>query len=107
MRIIIFLTLLSTLIISGCSSSAQLSEYNGELRIAEISVDEMTCQSCALGVEYQLTNVDGVVSADVKYPEGIGYFIYDPTLVSTETVITASDVYPAHVVSDKIYVGDK
>lgn len=92
--------------IIGCSSSA-VPNNKGDLRIAQLKVDGMTCESCAFGVEYQLKQVPGVVAADVNYPEGDGYVIYDPSLTNADEAAAASDVYPAFVVEDKPYQGDK
>ena len=60
----------------------------------------MTCTSCALGVEYELKQVDGVVDAKVKYPEGTGTVTFDSAVVDAETIAKASTTYPAKVVSN-------
>ena len=64
----------------------------------ELEIEGMTCTSCALGVEYQLKQVPGVLAADVKYPEGTCTVTYDADIVDPETIAKASDVYPARVI---------
>ena len=64
-----------------------------------LAIDDMTCPSCALGVEYQLKQVPGVIDAKISYKEGQGVVTYDADTVSPEAIAKASDVYPARVVS--------
>jgi copper chaperone CopZ len=103
MKSAITLLLIGAAFIIGCASSAIVGDTNGQLRIAELKVDGMTCSSCAFGVEYQLKQVPGVVAADVNYPEGTGYVIYDSTQVNADNAAAASEVYRAFVVDDKPY----
>ncbi|NOZ81167.1 MAG: hypothetical protein GXP63_05855 [DPANN group archaeon] len=63
-----------------------------------LAIDDMTCVSCAQGVEYQLKQVPGVIDAKVSYKEGKGTIIYDADRVDPETIAKASDVYPARVI---------
>jgi len=106
MKASILLTALILVFIIGCTTSAQVPA-NDNLRIAELKVEGMTCQSCAFGVEYQLKQVPGVVAADVNYPEGDGYIIYDSSLTNADEAAAASDVYLAFVIEDKTYKGDE
>ena len=98
------LLLIFVVFIIGCANQPQISD-NGDLRIAELKVEGMTCQSCAFGVEHQLKQVPGVVAVDVNYPEGTGYVIYDPEKTAADEAAAASDVYLAYVVEDKPYGG--
>ena len=68
------------------------------LETANLEIEGMTCQSCALGVEYELKQVNGVIDAKVKYPEGTGTVTFDSAIVDAETIAEASTVYPAKVV---------
>lgn len=97
------------LILSGCSTTKNsISEANVQSTVglsnayeATLKIDGMTCPSCALGVEYQLKQVDGVIDARVSYEKGTGYVKYDADKVTAETIAQASDVYPATVIQNK------
>lgn len=88
-----------------------IAEYNGitgnavketniqlNLKTANLEIEGMTCQSCALGVEYELKQVKGVVDAKINYQDGTGTVTFDPAIVDAETIAEASTVYPAKVV---------
>ena len=107
----LILVITGTLILSGCSTVAgntvdqevvQNTDNPTNVRQATLQVEDMTCTSCALGVEYQLKQVDGVLDAKINYEEGKGYVKYDADKVSAETIAQASDVYPAKVIEDTI-----
>jgi len=100
---IVSILALFVVVLSGCTSSAAVITTDRELRVAEVYVEGMTCTSCAVGVEYQLKKVPGVVAADVNYPEGDGYVIYDPAQTNADQAVAASTVYRAIVVNDKPY----
>jgi len=68
------------------------------LETANLEIEGMTCQSCALGVEYELKQVNGVIDAEVKYPEGTGTVTFDSAILDAETIAEASTAYPAKVV---------
>ena len=97
--------------VAGCTSSqisgnAQLNiPPNENIKIVKLEVKEMFCPSCALGVEYELKQVQGVYSAEIKYPEGTGTVIYDSSQISAEEIAAASTVYPASVVEDSVFNG--
>ena len=90
--------------VTGCTSSqltgnTQLDiPQNENTRIAKLEINEMTCPSCALGVEYQLKQVKGVREAKVDYQKGTGIVTYDPSKVIPEDIAKASTTYPAKVV---------
>ncbi|HLC82560.1 MAG TPA: heavy metal-associated domain-containing protein [Bacteroidia bacterium] len=69
------------------------------LETANLEIEGMTCQSCALGVEYELKQVNGVADAKINYQDGTGTVTFDPTVVDAETIAKASTVYPAKVLS--------
>ena len=119
------------LILSACTSqqttqteSAEvklpkaLEAYNAQMAPKEISQENlandgthkatfafegMTCPSCALGVEYQWKQLDGVYDAQIKYPEGTGVVVYDTAKLSAEAIAAASTIYPARVTADESY----
>ena len=63
-----------------------------------LQIEGMTCTSCALGVESQLKQVDGVVDAKVDYTKGIAIVTFDKNKVDAETIAKASTVYSAKIV---------
>lgn len=69
------------------------------LETANLQIEGMTCQSCALGVEYELKQVNGVVDAKINYQDGTGTIIFDPAVIDAETIAKSSTVYHAKVVS--------
>ncbi len=92
----------------GSGKSEASTDINNDLpniknlHEAVLDIQDMTCTSCALGIEYQLKQLSGVVDAKISYEEGKGYVKYDADKISAEEIAKASDVYPASVVSDKI-----
>lgn len=54
-----------------------------------LSIEGMTCASCAIGVRRALKSVDGV--ADVKMIENGAVVQYDPTKATTAQMIAAVD----------------
>ena len=69
------------------------------LETANLQFEGMDCPSCALGIEYELKQVNGLVDAKVNYPAGTGTVTFDSAIVDAETIAKASTVYPAKVVS--------
>jgi len=126
--VIIIIALLSAFML-GCASSQNnritdlppaLQQYNqdmaakeispeditgGRVRKVDLQINEMTCPSCALGVEYQLKQLPGVYNAEIKYPEGTGAVIYDSSQISAEEIAAASTIYPTNVVEDSLFNG--
>jgi len=83
--------------------SAKEMPEDASVRQTTLAIKDMTCPSCALGVEYQLKQLDGVYDAEIKYPEGAGIVIYDPSKLSAEEIAAASTIYPAAVAVDEPY----
>ncbi|MBI2107470.1 heavy-metal-associated domain-containing protein [Candidatus Woesearchaeota archaeon] len=69
------------------------------LETDNLEIEGMTCQSCALGVEYELKQVNGVADAKINYQDRTRTVTFDPIIVDAETIAKASTVYPAKVVS--------
>jgi len=94
---------LSTLLM-GCTASnlpngAATTDFNNaDLSQANLEIEGMYCPSCALGVEYQLKQVEGVTDAKVDYKKGTGTVTYDPSKVQPEDIAKASTAYTAKVV---------
>lgn len=101
---ILILAVLVVVVIAGnngiTGNVAKETSTPPNLKTANLEIEGMTCQSCALGVEYELKQVDGVVDAKVNYQDGTGNVTFDPAKVDAETIAKASTVYPAKVVSD-------
>ena len=70
---------------------------------ATFALEGMTCPSCALGIEYQWKQLDGVYDAQINYPEGTGFVVYDTAKLSAEAIAAASTIYPARVTTDESY----
>lgn len=94
-------TLQSETVLQNINAGTDLSNIEN-LHEATLDIKDMTCTSCALGVEYQLKQVDGVVGVKVIYEEGKGYVKYDADKVDAETIAKASDVYPTTVINDQV-----
>ena len=112
MKYFSIITMIALSILSmGCTASnlsngaATTDLSNPNLHQANLEIEGMYCPSCALGVEYELKQLQGVYSAEVKYPEGTGAVIYDSSQVSVEEIAAASTVYPASVVEDSLFNG--
>ncbi|RMD58112.1 copper chaperone [Candidatus Woesearchaeota archaeon] len=85
-------------------SSKKISKeaiLSGKVRKATFDIKDMSCPSCALGVEYQWRKLDGVYDAKIDYPQGTGFAIYDSTKLDAEKIAQASQVYKATVREDE------
>lgn len=99
---ILILAVLVVVVIAGNNGTTgnAVKEVNTQsnLETADLQIEGMTCQSCALGVEYELKQVNGVIDAKVNYQDGTGKVTFDPAQVDAETIAKSSTVYPAKVV---------
>jgi len=103
-----YLTIITMIVLSillvGCTASniptgAATTDFNdADLSQANLEIEGMTCQSCSLGVEYQLKQVEGVKDAKVDWAKGTGVVTYDPSKVEPEEIAKASTSYPAKIV---------
>jgi copper chaperone CopZ len=85
---------------NGARKNYQLEE----LVQSSLVIDNMTCISCAYGIEYAWKELEGVVDGQVGFTDdfdGIGEIIYNPSLVTPDEIIKAAVPYPAKVVSTK------
>ena len=99
-----YFTLIFLLFAAGCTITGNtVSEVSspGNVREATLAIDGMYCSSCALGVEYQFKQVDGVIDADVSLAEGRGTVRFDADKVTAAVIAQASDVYLATVIEEK------
>jgi len=98
---ILILAILVVVVIAGnngINGNAIKETSPQNLKTAHLTFEGMDCPSCALGVEYELKQVNGVVDAKVKYPEGTGTVTFDSAVIDAETIAEASTAYPAKVV---------
>lgn len=70
-------------------------------RIIVLSVDGMTCPSCATILEDRLKKEEGIIKAEVSYYDGKGEVTYDPDRIAKEEIISLFKPYRAEVVEDK------
>lgn len=100
---------MAILVLAGCTVTSETSTDQSKItgaaptnvHEATLDIEGMTCTSCALGVEYQLKQVDGVLEAKINYEEGKGYVTYDADKVTGEVIAQSSDIYPAKLINDK------
>ena len=98
--VVLFLT--NSLVSANDSKQEVLTKTVGQAtNRAVLEIEGMTCTSCAAGLQWQLGQVPGVISAEVIYSEGKAYVDYDASIVNAETIAKASDVYPARVIENK------
>ena len=100
---VLILAILVVVVIAGNSgiTGNAVKETNTaqNLETVNLQFEGMDCPSCALGVEYKLKQINGVVDAKVNYPAGTGTVTFNPTVVDAETIAEASTVYPAKIIS--------
>ena len=68
------------------------------IKTTTLAIKGITCESCALGVEYPIKQVPGVIEADGIYKEGKGTVTYDADQVSPDTIAEASEAYPVTII---------
>jgi len=101
----IFIMIALTILLMSCTNGkiptgeVTTDVNNADFSQANLEIEGMTCQSCALGVEYQLKQVEGVKDAKVDWSKGTGVVTYDPSKVQPEDIAKASTTYPAVVVN--------
>ena len=61
------------------------------MKIIELKIKGMTCDSCATTIEKQFKGKEGVLEKKVSYPKGNGIFTYDESKISKEEIIKAID----------------
>ncbi len=123
-KIIILITILGIVIWGGTlwskntatpnsnTTPAVLGSLKGkqQLHKATLLIDGMWCSSCAVGAEYNLKAIEGVVDAYVGFTDnldGNGWVIYEQGKVTDEQIIEAIEPYQATIKSDVIYTETK
>ena len=73
------------------------------MKIIELKIKGMTCDSCATSIEKQFKNKAGIVEKRVSYPNGTGIFTFDENKISKKEIIkTINDTAHYRVVSEII-----
>jgi len=72
-----------------------------KLRQVTLSIQGMTCPSCADAVESLLKQNEGIVSASVNYYQGTGIVVYEPSKITTEEIVKAIQPYTATITENK------
>lgn len=62
-----------------------------ELEHVYVTIDGMSCPSCAIGIEYSLKDL-GVTDASIS-PLGTGEIIYNPAIITESDLKTAAEPY--------------
>lgn len=118
MRKIIFPALVIAVVaLSGCGaqdtanqttkSNSALAQANttqyelSELKRSSVKVEDMWCAGCATGIEYSLKNLEGVTDARISFEAGDGEIIYNPSVLSQETMKSAAAPYKLNFLSTK------
>jgi len=112
MKHIVIITIALLIILNACTNSTGREVITNsknvhlenaekqELRKLELKVKGMDCAGCAYGVKSQLEEKEGVIEAEIKFPEGTGTVIYDAKKISKEEIVEASTVYSVIIISD-------
>ncbi len=72
------------------------------MKIIELRIKGMTCDSCATSIEKQFKNKEGVVEKKVSYPKGNGIFTFDENKISKEEIIRTINATEHYRVVNKI-----
>ncbi len=91
---------------TGITKGAQTSIIGNNLYKATLSIDNMWCPSCAVGAEYNLKAIDGVINAHIGFTENSpsqGWLVYEKNKVTKEQIIKAIKPYKTTIVSDIVY----
>jgi|Deesub1362A_J573_1020465.scaffolds.fasta_scaffold00018_153 copper chaperone CopZ len=70
------------------------------LRAVRLSIDGMSCESCAGIIKDKLMKEDGIIRVDISYKEKGGIVIFDPAYTSVDRIVEAIKPYRATVISE-------
>jgi len=93
------------LFLISCSPPIQTTIIDNEnLRVGEIGLPDLYCDSCASNSEVVLENLNGVVNANVNFDNKKGIIIYDPNIISKEELLLDSVIqyYGGIILSDSV-----
>lgn len=103
----ILCTLFVVLFVIGCGSQQQQTPTisSEDLRIAEIALPGMFCQSCAQSSETAFESMPGVVDANIDIVTKKGNVIYDSSAISKEQLVEEGliQAYDGSVINDQKY----
>ena len=88
--------------LAGCGSSAPTTPASAATATAKLSIQGMTCASCAVSIRTATRKLEGVSSIEVDAEQGSAQVSYDPSRVDAATIAAAiTDLgYKASVVSE-------
>lgn len=69
-----------------------------------LKITGMTCDGCATTIKSFLEQEEGIVKADISYPERSGEIIYDSSSTKKEDIVRGkifSGAYNAEIVKDE------
>jgi len=102
---VVVLVVLSFFIFRNVNSNVSGNVINEQdvenLHQADLAIEGMYCDACAVGIKAQIEELDGVISADINAWGASGIVKYDADKVDLETIVAASTVYPASVLEDR------
>ena len=59
----------------------------GKTETINLTIDGMTCDHCATGIEKRVSTLAGVTGSNVNYTEGKGSFKYDSNEISEKEIV--------------------
>src|SRR5438034_3448028 len=68
-------------------NKATLSDQSSEIDRTVLTIEGMTCASCAIRIEKGLKKVPGVIDANVNLATEMAAVIYDPTQANLEQMV--------------------
>lgn len=66
-----------------------------------LSIQGMTCNGCAAGIEKKVNQLEGVSELNVSYPDGEGKFAFDSNITSQEDIIDKIEKFGHYKVNGK------
>jgi copper chaperone CopZ len=99
--------------LSGCTgqndepdTQANITATSENMRIVEISLSGMYCQSCAKNAEIAFRGMDGVFDATVDIETKKGVVVYESVVTSKEQLIQnpVIQAYDGKILSDQKYI---
>lgn len=71
----------------GQKKAETVNDSSENLERALIKVDEMTCESCALGVKYTLTSLKGVKEVKVSFNDNLVDVVFEPKKINDSVLV--------------------
>ena len=78
-----------------------------QVQQAKLAIKGMTCGGCESSVEHALSGKTGVLEAIARYEEGMARIVYDPAIVTPETLKKAIEEEVGYTVSSIELIDNK